>query len=133
MEKHKSAGIIPIKDSKILLIKGWHGNWLFPKGHIEENESDIEAAKREFWEETGIPESFLHIQNQTFKDSYEFNKDGKKHYKEVVYFLAHLDDGFEDFIYPMEGEILDVKLFDKNESISKVNFDFYKQTIQKVI
>lgn len=33
---------------------GQDGIWTFPKGIVEENESEIEAAKREFKEETGF-------------------------------------------------------------------------------
>ena len=37
-----------------LLIKDFHGNYGFPKGHLEDDETEIEAAIREIKEETGI-------------------------------------------------------------------------------
>lgn len=37
-----------------LLIKDFHNNWGFPKGHLEDNETCIEAALREIKEEVGI-------------------------------------------------------------------------------
>ena len=37
-----------------LLIKDFHGNYGFPKGHLEEGETLKEAAQREILEEVGI-------------------------------------------------------------------------------
>jgi 8-oxo-dGTP pyrophosphatase MutT (NUDIX family) len=37
-----------------LLIRDKHGNWGFPKGHIERGEQPLTAALREVTEETGV-------------------------------------------------------------------------------
>ncbi|MBI3983300.1 MAG: NUDIX domain-containing protein, partial [Gemmatimonadetes bacterium] len=37
-----------------LLILDRHGNWGFPKGHVERGELPSEAARRETTEETGV-------------------------------------------------------------------------------
>jgi len=39
---------------EVLLIRDSYGNWGFPKGHVEANESLQEAAIRECEEETGL-------------------------------------------------------------------------------
>jgi len=39
---------------EVLLIQDSYGNWGFPKGHVEANESLEEAAIRECQEETGL-------------------------------------------------------------------------------
>lgn len=39
---------------EVLLIKDSYGNWGFPKGHVEADESLAEAALRECREETGL-------------------------------------------------------------------------------
>jgi 8-oxo-dGTP pyrophosphatase MutT (NUDIX family) len=54
---YKSGAIIISRDNPIfiaLLYRANHDDWSFPKGHIEKNESPIEAAKREVLEETGL-------------------------------------------------------------------------------
>ena len=86
----KSAGIIIFnrgKETAYLLLQYNAGHWDFPKGHIESNEAEIEAAVRETLEETGISGVKL---SEGFKEKlgYFFTKDGSKIYKEVVCFLA---------------------------------------------
>ena len=40
---------------EVLLVHGrLSKKWSFPKGHCKYNETDIECAKRELWEETGL-------------------------------------------------------------------------------
>jgi len=52
-----SGGVIYRRRSdvlEVLLIKDSYGNWGFPKGHVEADESLAEAALRECQEETGL-------------------------------------------------------------------------------
>ena len=50
----KSCGCIIFNHHKILLVKQTTGDWGFPKGHIEANETEEETAIREVKEETGL-------------------------------------------------------------------------------
>jgi 8-oxo-dGTP pyrophosphatase MutT (NUDIX family) len=54
MRKVHSAGGVVIKNEKILMLRKSSGDWVLPKGRIEVNESESEAAMREVAEETGI-------------------------------------------------------------------------------
>ncbi|RKF63514.1 Diphosphoinositol polyphosphate phosphohydrolase aps1 [Erysiphe neolycopersici] len=57
------AGVVPLNESKtqVLLIRSdTRSNWVLPKGGWELDESIIEAAKREAWEEAGIICSINH-------------------------------------------------------------------------
>lgn len=59
---------------KVLLVEHKNLNkWVIPGGHIEHNESPLEAAKREVFEETSIGDlqfiSFLHEKCIDFPDS----------------------------------------------------------------
>ena len=94
----KSCGAVIFHEKKYLLLKyGW-GHWGFVKGHIEEGESEKETLFREVEEEANIGREHLRIIDG-FKEkiSYFYTRDGKRIYKEVVYYL-------------MESDTMDVKL-----------------------
>lgn len=55
VQKATSAGGVIIREGKILVVKFPNNDGVtFPKGHIEEGETDEEAALREVQEETGL-------------------------------------------------------------------------------
>ena len=88
MLHEKSCGAIVYRrfhgNVEILLIKHVNsGHWSFPKGHVEGNETELETARREIKEETGLDV----ILDQTFREtvSYSPTRDTQK---VVVYFLA---------------------------------------------
>ena len=55
MKKEKSCGAVVINDkNEVLLVYHNAGHISFPKGHVENNETEVETAYREVLEETGI-------------------------------------------------------------------------------
>src|SRR5687768_2814210 len=74
----------------LLLRSSKHGEWGPPKGHAEPGESELETATREFFEETGLRRISFEA---GFREviSYPVEKKGKKHQKEVVFFLSRID------------------------------------------
>ncbi|XFA98461.1 NUDIX domain-containing protein [Candidatus Izemoplasma sp. B36] len=55
MKKEKSCGCVVFDElNRVLLVKMNMGHWSFPKGHVEENETEEETALRETLEETHI-------------------------------------------------------------------------------
>jgi len=65
---YSHAGVILIHQDKILLVFGkCHQKWSIPKGHIDPNESLMECAARELYEETGVSVT-LTSDNPTFCD-----------------------------------------------------------------
>lgn len=92
-----SCGVIPyrIKDGRceFLLIQHNAGHWAFPKGHPEKSEADLETARRELEEETGLSDVTLD-ESHPFEESYRFTKrSGKEVNKRVVYFLGQVEPG----------------------------------------
>ena len=57
MNKESSAGAVVFrkgKETRYLLLHYEEGHWDFPKGKIEEGETDEDTIRREIMEETGI-------------------------------------------------------------------------------
>eukprot|EP01047_Picozoa_sp_COSAG01_P070392 COSAG01_NODE_10656_length_2111_cov_2.363817_3_plen_78_part_00 len=55
MIKTKSAGgVILNTANKIAMVEQKNNIWSLPKGHLENNESELDAAVREIHEETGL-------------------------------------------------------------------------------
>lgn len=49
-----AGGVVFNKAGKVLLIKHRRGEWVFPKGHVDDGETLLEAAIREVEEEAGV-------------------------------------------------------------------------------
>ena len=90
MITEKSCGaIVYTKDSGIIqyvIIRSKEGFYGFPKGHMEENETEAETALREVAEETGL--TITLIPNFRTEDTHTFNRNGETRLKHIVYFLG---------------------------------------------
>jgi 8-oxo-dGTP pyrophosphatase MutT (NUDIX family) len=86
MPSERSVGAIIYNKGNYLLLNYKAGHWDFPKGIIEEGETDIQTIRREVQEETGLDDIFP---VKGFKEMvhYFFKRDGKTVYKEVTFYL----------------------------------------------
>jgi len=126
MKKEKSCGCIIIKDNQVLLIfeKRRH-YWGFPKGHVEQNETEIETATREVKEEVG-----LNVEIDS-KKRYELNyiiKDEIE--KSTIYFVATTEN---KNIVTQRNEIEDAKWYTFEEALNILTFDGAKDILRQVI
>lgn len=79
------AGGVAFFDRLVVLRRSVNGDWVFPKGHLEEDETLEQAAIREMGEETGLAAEVLLPLGQT---SYSFQ--GKPY--QVHYFLMRITE-----------------------------------------
>ena len=90
----KGAGIILIKDGKILLVKAkdkslhLNGTIAIPGGHINENEAEADAARRELEEETGVTAKNLFEFPNNYVEDKIIRKDGEIEYSFKVYLVT---------------------------------------------
>ena len=128
MLHEKSCGAIVYRrfhgNVEILLIKHVNsGHWSFPKGHVEGDETELETARREIKEETGLDV----ILDQTFREtvSYSPKRDTQK---VVVYFLALARN--YDFV-PQEEEIAEIRWVDIIRATHMLTYENDKNIVIK--
>jgi len=148
MPKEKSAGaIIYRKEDNVnyyLLLHyapsepGKRGQWGFAKGHVEQGETDLETAKREILEETGIKDlkiipGFKETEKYFFKRVYGLEGKARKNapwiFKLVIFFLAEtetkeikISDEHIDFVWlPIKEAIKKTTFKDSKNLLKKAN------------
>jgi len=111
----KSCGIVLFFSDEFLIIQHStesnevKGHWDFPKGHVEDDETELETATRELQEETGI-DNFKLIDNFRHKITYNIHKNNGLIPKEVIFFLA-------------ESSTKSIQLSSEHQNYSWLNFD----------
>jgi len=125
--KEISAGAIVytlIKDEILyLVIKDFHGNYGFPKGHLEKDETLYQAAIREVKEETGIDIS-LHT---SFKEELNYVMPNGRN-KTSVYYIGYFEDQTPQ---RQEEEVEEILLLPYNEAYDIMTFDNMKEALKK--
>lgn len=87
--RERTAGGVVLGDSGTIAMVRRSDAWLFPKGHVDEGETDEQAARREIAEETGLTGLEL-IDDLGSYERYAINKDGTDNpdrMKEIHMFL----------------------------------------------
>ena len=128
MIMEKSCGaVVFTKDAegiKYVIVESKNGFFGFPKGHVEENETEQETAKREVLEETGLHVEFLN--NFREEDTYSFQFNGEIRMKRIVYFLARFSDQIP---VAQETELKSIHLMDYKSAISSFQFESSKRIL----
>lgn len=130
--KEKSCGAILYRKHKgiieYLLIKSLaNGHWGFPKGHIEEDETESQTALREIKEEVGLDVEL----NTTFREEIHYTVNENIN-KTVVFFIAEVINPeiklqaieISDFIWASFDACLDLIIHDSNKDVLKKAKDF---------
>lgn len=131
----KSCGAVVFRRNQsavqYLLIKNKRSeNWGFPKGHVEEGETDKQTAMREVLEETGLKINIL----PDFSAKSEYSIQGRVE-KFVTIFLATTDDTspciqeeeIDDYIWADYNNALRILKFDNDRSIMRQANKFLKR------
>lgn len=97
MPHERSAGAVIYFRTKtgidFLVLQYYQRHWDFPRGHVEEGETDEVTAIREIREETGLVNlKFIPGFKEQISWWYHRKDEPKPLFKEAVYFLAEADE-----------------------------------------
>jgi len=129
----QSFGIVPIfkKDNEvwILLIQHNAGHWAFPKGHAELGETELQTARRELLEETGI-EDVLIITSPVFEERYRISRKGSWREKTVRYWIGYVRD---PNVHPQESEVRDYRWATLAETRTMITYPQTQKLFEEVV
>ena len=87
-----SCGFILLNYDSILLLQYPQGHWSFPKGHVEQGDTNHhETASRELKEETGIKSVEIDTTWES-RTEYTFRKKGRMTTKQVYWYIASTNE-----------------------------------------
>lgn len=139
-EKSVGGVIFRREDSKIeyLLLHYPSGHWDFPKGHVENGETEQETLKREIAEETGISDLkiisgfrtqikyFYRAKNQEMEKRKESGK-SINIFKKVVYYIAETRTKSVEISF----EHLGYAWLDSEQSLERITYKNGKDVLRK--
>jgi len=140
MKLEKSCGAIVYRkinnEIEFLAIKSNSPDkhWGFPKGHVEEGETEEETCIREVYEETRL----IIKPHEGFRE-YDKYKVAEDTYKEVIFFIADAtaqevainQDEVEEYRWAPYQEIYDLLTYDSGKVILAKAKDFILQVINE--
>ena len=128
-EKSCGAVVYNPKRHSFLIIKMLNGNWGFPKGHTEDQETDIQTAIREVTEETGINIEIL----DGFKKSIKYIPFPEV-LKKVIFFIGITEeekvtidkDEIEDYMWCSYEEALKMITYKPQRDVMESSLKYIK-------
>ena len=100
-ETSSAGGVVLNSNGEVLVVNQRGTSWSLPKGHIEQNEEIVEAAKRETYEESGITQLEI-IRKLGEYQRYKIGKDGKEDKSELKNIHMFLFKTNENMLKPID-------------------------------
>ena len=126
MINEKSCGCIIInsKNEVLLVYEKERNFWGFPKGHVEEGETEVQTALREVKEEVNLDVKI--DESVRFESEYSFENINKT----VVFYLA---SPINEEVIMQESEIEEYKWCSYDEAIKMIKYDNLKSILNNVM
>lgn len=127
MKHEKSCGAVVFTridgEIKYVLAQASGGHYGFPKGHVEEGETETDTALREIFEEVHLRPSFL----AGFREISTYYIPDWDIQKQVVFFLGQYED---QKIVPAENELLSAPLVSYEEAMALLTHEENKRILK---
>ena len=117
-KKEKSCGVVVFNDKQeVLLVHHFNGHWGYPKGHVEEKETEEETAVREVLEETNIRARIM----PGFRKIVTYSP-SENTMKDVILFVG---EAINTDAKPQEIEVSECKFVSVEEAFKLLNQEKY--------
>lgn len=131
MKIEKSCGAIVFTreygEIRYVIIRGIEGFYGFPKGHMENGETERETALREIKEETGLNVALFDDFRTT--DEHPLIREGRPDVtKQIVYFLAQFEG---QALKAQDSEIAEIRLMSYAEAMEAFQFESSKRLLRE--
>ena len=132
IEKISSMAIVIAKKEKNLkaLLLNNDGEWVFPKGHLEANETELDAAIRELYEESNVKVNAQESIGQV--DEYKFYFSGENAVKVIKVFAFTINDEREITYNKNEG-FINGKWIEVDDALKMLKHNDAKNALEKTI
>ena len=123
MEMSAGAVLYTIIDNKInyLISLDFHNNWGFPKGHLEQGETSVDAAIREIKEEVGIDAT---LDTNFMKELIYTMPNGIE--KHSIYYIGRFMDQIPS---KQLSEVQDIKILPYEKALDTLSFENMKDVL----
>ncbi len=129
MTFEKSCGAIIIRNNnnviETLLIQMWGGHWSYPKGHVEENETEVETALREIKEETNLEVTL----DTRFREITTYSPKPNV-LKDVIFFIGYAKN---DSVIIQESELQAYRWMKIEDAFDLVTYEEDKKILRKAL
>jgi len=109
-----AGGVVINRDGKVLIVNQEGTSWSLPKGHIEDDETALDAAQREIYEESGIKDLEFIKKLGTYR-RHKINKNGEDDTSELKTIQIFLLKTEERKTQPIDHRNPEIKWLDKND------------------
>ncbi len=128
MKHEKSCGVIVFTrkngEIKYVVIESINGFYGFPKGHVENSETEKQTALREVFEEVGLKPNLI----DGFRETVEYYIPSIDVQKQVVYFLGEFKN--QEIVFQKE-ELSSAQLLSFDEANNKFTHENNKELLLK--
>ena len=131
MKTEKSVMGIVFCDDKVLVLQNDEEEWVFPKGHQEENETDVETACREVLEESGVAVAAQFLRGYVGKFDFVFHSKDTDIQK-IIYVYAFALSA-EQPIQITEKNFLSGRWMEIGEARTKLAHEDAKAVLERAI
>lgn len=129
MKRVTSAGGVVVLGNSVLMLRKLNGDWVLPKGRVEEDESTEDTALREVKEETGIKaiiKNYIGTTNFKFKNSWSNNEVISK---DVIWYL--MEAKTSHLVPQREEGFIEAKFIHVNKIDEITKYEDEKEVIHK--